>query len=183
MSSYFHRFELIAAAGFLIGCGERPTELNTAFEKGATDPAAVDADAKITVDSAALHASGAPSDHQRIQGSWHPVTLSTGPEAEDHIVFSGDKISWHVGTKTLEGTFVIDATKQPKRIDLRFPGQKDAPTILLGIYDFKGELLGICVPLSGGLRPTTLEGGKDQTRLLFLPSNLRDKKTAPEIKK
>jgi uncharacterized protein (TIGR03067 family) len=125
-------------------------------------------------------ASEEPSDQQRMQGSWHAVTLSTGPGKEDHIVFSGDKISWHVGTSTLEGTFVIDATKQPKRIDFRFPGQKDAPAVVLGIYDFRGELLTICVRGPGRSRPKRIEGGEDQTLLLFYPSV---QETAPEVKK
>jgi uncharacterized protein (TIGR03067 family) len=164
---------LIAAAGFLIGCGERPTEFVTAVEKGGTKPTAVQTNAKIAVDSAALDATSAQSDHQRIQGSWHAVTLSTGPGKEDHIVFSGDKISWHVGKETLEGTFVIDATKQPKRIDLKFTGEKEAAAVFLGIYEIRSELLVICIRGFGGLRPTKLEGGKDQTLMLFYPSEMK----------
>jgi uncharacterized protein (TIGR03067 family) len=159
------------------------TLLLVAADENKVDPAylrVVEDDTVVLVGVVVPVTTSAKSDHQKIQGSWHAVTLSTGPGKEDHIVFSGDKISWHVGKKTLVGTFVIDATKQPKRIDLKFTGEKEAPAVLLGIYDLRSELLVICIREFGGLRPTKLEAGKDQTLMLFYPSV---QGTEPEMKK
>jgi uncharacterized protein (TIGR03067 family) len=163
---------------FLYGCGRKVSEPGGGVErpkglKGA--PGLADGPAKPVESSESTQ-----SDHQRIQGSWRPVTLTTGPRQKDHIDFAGDKVSWHVGKKTLEGTIVIDASKQPKQIDLKFSSEKDAPVVLLGIYDFRKELLVICLRVSGGLRPTKLEAGDDQTVLLFHRSM---QGTQPEMKK
>ena len=44
------------------------------------------------------------------------MTLTTGPQAS--IVFAKDKITFHIDDKTVTGTFVLDSTMHPKRIDL-----------------------------------------------------------------
>jgi uncharacterized protein (TIGR03067 family) len=111
----------------------------------------------------------ARSDHEKIQGDWTFVTLTT--EHRDQIVFSGDKFSWHIGEQTLDGTFVIDATTQPKRIDLTFQGERDVAGIRLGIYDFRKDLLAICLHAPGEIRPAKLEATEGQTILFFQPAN------------
>ena len=112
----------------------------------------------------------AHSDHQRMQGTWRAVTLAAGSGQNDRIVFSEDNISWHVREQTLAGKFVVDSTKQPKRIDLTFPGEKEGPGVILGIYDFRGDLLVICFGTSGESRPTKLAACEDQILLFFQPS-------------
>ena len=161
---------LVATATFLVGCGERPANSVAVNKEGRPTRAESQSDAKNSADSTVLDAKSEKSDHNRIQGSWDFVTLVAGPGQYDHIVFSGNKISWHVGEKTLEGTFVLDATKQPKQIDLNFPGEKDDAKVMLGIYDFSGPFLAICIRGSGRLRPAKLDATEDQALILFHPS-------------
>ncbi len=161
---------LVATATFLVGCGERPANSVAVDQEGRPTRAGGRPDAKHSADSTVIDAASAKSDHQRIQGSWDFVTLVARPRQSDRIVFSGDKIFWHVGEKSLEGTFIIDATKQPKQIDLNFPGEKDDAKVMLGIYDFRSELLAICIRGSGRLRPAKLDATGDQALLLFHPS-------------
>jgi hypothetical protein len=94
MSGYFHSCVLVALAVFFTGCGEKPSDPVTTVEKEGIKPAEVQTNTKISLDSTALDTTIALSDHKRIQGSWTFVTLTT--EHKDHVVFSGDKFSWHV---------------------------------------------------------------------------------------
>ncbi len=104
-------------------------------------------------------------DHERIQGRWDYVTLTTGPR--DSIVFSQDKITFHVRDTTVPGTFVLDSTTQPKRIDLTYVGGADGPEFSHGIYQFQNDLLLICFATSPGIRPTELRPTDKQNVIML----------------
>lgn len=106
-------------------------------------------------------------DHEQIQGTWDYVTLAAdGPRAS--IAFSQDKITFHVDDKTVAGTFVLDSTTQPKRIDLLFAGKPDGPDSCQGIYQFQNDLLVICLGTTAGFRPTEFQNAEKQHRILLV---------------
>jgi uncharacterized protein (TIGR03067 family) len=105
------------------------------------------------------------SDHERIQGRWDFVTLVNGPR--DFINFSKDKISFHVHEKDVKGKFVMDDTAQPKRIDLMFEGNVDELSARQGIYDFRSDLLLICLGTTDGVRPTEFKATEKQSFILL----------------
>ena len=85
----------------------------------------------------------------------------------DFIDFSQDTVSFHVRENTVMGTFVIDDSTQPKRIDLTFAGNADGPISPQGIYEFQQDLLVICLATTDGLRPTDFNGTEEQNLILF----------------
>ena len=111
-------------------------------------------------------AKAASGDHERIQGRWEYVTLTTGPR--DSIIFSQDKITFHVHDKTVAGTFVLDSTTQPKRIDLTFPGSPDGRDARQGIYDFRSDLLLICLGTTAGFRPMEFKSAEKQNCIMLV---------------
>lgn len=132
-----------------------------------TSAAPREADVSAAPDSIARDtAESASEDHERIQGKWDYVTLTTGPR--DSIVFSQDKITFHVREKTVAGTFILDANTQPKRIDLLFAGKPDGPDSRQGIYQFQSGLLVICLGTLAGSRPTEFQKGETQNYILLV---------------
>jgi uncharacterized protein (TIGR03067 family) len=113
-------------------------------------------------------------DHERIHGTWDYVTLVDGPR--DSIVFSQDEITFHVLDKTVAGTFVLDSSTQPKRIDLLFAGKPDGPDSRQGIYQFQRDLLVICLGTTAGLRPTEFQKGEQQNHILLVRPTAESKR-------
>ncbi len=121
--------------------------------------AAPDSVARVTTKSAS-------ADHERIQGTWDYVTLTTGPR--DSIVFSQDTITFQVRDKTVAGTFVLDSSTQPKRIDLLFAGEPEGADARQGIYQFQNDLLVICLGTTAGFRPTEFQKSETQNHILLV---------------
>ena len=118
----------VAAAALLLGCGERPVNPVVPVVNNAAQTPTAPSEATVPAVPDSVQPDTAKSvseDHKRIQGRWDFVTLTTGPR--DSIVFSQDKITFHVRDKTVAGTFVLDSTAQPKRIDQTFAGNPDGP--------------------------------------------------------
>jgi uncharacterized protein (TIGR03067 family) len=97
-----------------------------------------------------------------IQGTWEPVRLSFGGKPDPTPakdlptrIFDGDKLTTKdPGKKTEEqATFKLDASKEPKQIDI---AQKGGKTVQ-GIYVLEGDTLKIAYKLGGQERPTKLD--------------------------
>ena len=56
----------------------------------------------------------------------------------------------------IEGNLILDATKQPKTIDLDVNGR-----VLKGIYELEGDLLKMCYNLNDEVRPTEFASKPD----------------------
>ncbi|HTU21362.1 MAG TPA: sigma-70 family RNA polymerase sigma factor [Gemmataceae bacterium] len=101
-------------------------------------------------------------ERKRLEGTWRVVAVELGGKQTDReeigpnnlLVFSGSKMSAVIGTKkrTIDCTFTIDPTKNPKWIDTtRISDKVSWP----GIYELKGDTLKVF--LGGGKRPTQLK--------------------------
>ena len=159
-------------SALLLGCSERPMNRVAPAGNSAAQTPTVPSEAKVSAvpDSVAQDtAKSASEDHERIQGTWDFVTLANGPRPS--IVFSQDKITFHVHDKTVAGTFVLDSTAQPKRIDLTLAGNPDGPVAPQGIYEFQKDLLVICLATTDGFRPTEFKStDKQQVIMLVRPT-------------
>jgi uncharacterized protein (TIGR03067 family) len=102
-------------------------------------------------------------DTEVIQGTWEPVglILAGKPEATPAKdlptrIFDGEKLTTKdPGKKTEEqATFKLDATKEPKQIDIMPKGGKTVQ----GIYTLDGDTLKIAYKIGGQERPTNLNG-------------------------
>jgi uncharacterized protein (TIGR03067 family) len=159
----------IATAALLLGCRERPANPEA---RGANKPEQMpavpsEADVSAVLDSVAQGtAKSASEDHERIQGTWDFVTLTTGPR--DSIDFSQDKVTFRVRENSVAGTFVLDSTTQPKRIDLSFAGNPDGPVAPQGIYQFQKDLLVICLATTDGFRPTEFKSTEKQNFIMLV---------------
>jgi uncharacterized protein (TIGR03067 family) len=106
-------------------------------------------------------------DLDKLSGTWLTVSLvndgktlvdekdppKAGPTAK--LVYEGNKWLIKVGDKTVaSGVFNIDATKEPKEIDiLDGSGVKNEKT-KLGIYELDGDTYRFCLASAGKPRPT-----------------------------
>ena len=174
---------LLMALASLCGCSQNAplpatngstatTEVTNSMEKPTsfTEQVASFGDPKRSIEEAGIPKSAA--DHERIQGRWDYVTLTTGPR--DSIVFAKDTITFDVRDKTATGTFDLDSTTQPKRIDLKYVGGADAPEFSQGIYQFQNDLLLICFATSPGIRPTEFKStDKQNVFMLVRPTKER----------
>jgi uncharacterized protein (TIGR03067 family) len=103
----------------------------------------------------------APSDKDRLQGTWSAVSMENNgkpapPEAIKgaKLVFTGDQYTLK-GEESYQGTFTLDPTRKPKTIDTTFvevEGGKKGTA--LGIYELEGDRLKICWRHGGKERPT-----------------------------
>jgi uncharacterized protein (TIGR03067 family) len=105
------------------------------------------------------------SNKDKLQGTWVAVTGERQGVSFDAavlknwgLVFEEEKFTRGEGGERLEGTYKIDADKNPKEIDLVFSGHT-----FLGIYELKGHTLKLAFRLEK--RPTEFNS-KDATLLV-----------------
>jgi uncharacterized protein (TIGR03067 family) len=110
----------------------------------------------------------AKKDLQAMQGNWNMVAYVVAgkptPPAEltkIHLTVKNNVSTFAIGKTTSHGTYVLDATKKPKTIDIDLTDGPDKGKKKLGIYEFEKENLKICVAAVGAPRPTEFKGGKD----------------------
>ena len=93
-------------------------------------------------------------DKKLLQGKWQEVSLVEGGEeskvkSKKFVTFDGDKVKITQGDQgddiLAAGTFIVDAGKTPKTIDLK--GKDGAPLDrrATGIYQLKGDDLKLCL--------------------------------------
>jgi uncharacterized protein (TIGR03067 family) len=120
--------------------------------------------------SAGLAAGGdAAKEQKKFEGTWSVVSAQKAgkPAPEDEIkdirlTFSGEKVTFQHGDKSMEGTFKIDPAKKPRQFEVMFQG-KSHP----GIYKFEGDQLKLCV--GDAERPTEFKSPEgSQTMLITL---------------
>jgi uncharacterized protein (TIGR03067 family) len=100
-------------------------------------------------------------DQEKFQGTWKPekavrggMDMPADELAKMSIEFKGNKAKPRHGDRTEEeAEFTLDGSKNPKAIDVKNPDGKTA----LGIYEFDGDKLKICVSKDGDERPAKFE--------------------------
>jgi uncharacterized protein (TIGR03067 family) len=114
-----------------------------------------------------LHADEAPSDKDKLQGTWRMVSRETRGEARDHdgqVVFKGDRFQMlRNGEVRIEVTFKLDPSARPKTIDIHVEKSPEESHVekktSLGIYELLGDELRWCADEPGHeKRPTEFSG-------------------------
>ena len=125
--------------------------------------------------AAALAAGAAPQaeatrqDLEKLQGDWHALSWTQDgqefPEDDAQAFFrtiKGNHYTVYLFRKALgQGTFTIDATKRPRTIDAVPAGAATKGKAVLGIYEFAGGKLKLCMAAPGKPRPTDFSAKKD----------------------
>jgi uncharacterized protein (TIGR03067 family) len=118
------------------------------------------------------------ADQQAIQGTWRPVKeeMRGGPAPGDvrehRMVFAGDgfKLVGGADEVLLRGTFVLDPTKQPRRIEMKVSdgagGDPEAP--VHGIYELNGDELKWCAAEPGAADAPAKFETKGTTHVLIV---------------
>jgi uncharacterized protein (TIGR03067 family) len=118
----------------------------------------------------------APDDADLFKGAWNLTVLDTPDQKASpddlkgiQVVFDGDTYRQTRGEVLEDGTFKIYPDKKPRAIDFVIKSGQDKGKEQLGIYQFDGDTLKICVSKAGSkTRPTdfALDSGTD--RLLMV---------------
>ena len=82
------------------------------------------------------------------------------------LTFKGDKMSHGgAGGRTEEASFTLDATQQPKTLDMTPTTGPDKGKAILGIYQLDGDTLKICAAKPETARPKEFKEGKEAVLL------------------
>ncbi len=80
-----------------------------------------------------------------------------GPEvAPLRVEFTGAKLILHSGEESREAAYVLHETERPRQIDITPTTGPDMGKTFLGIYDFSGDSLRLCLRGRENFRPTEI---------------------------
>lgn len=103
-------------------------------------------------------------DLAKFQGTWVVESvLADGKELPAEVVkafkmtFKGDAYTVALGAEKTEGTIYLDASKNPRTIDIVPDNGPDRGKKQPGIYELDGDQLKICAAQPGKERPTTFD--------------------------
>lgn len=112
-----------------------------------------------------------PDGRKAFQGTWTIASLEHGGKkveekvAASTVVFDGDKYRILAGDKAVEeGTFTVDASRTPNRIDVVATAGIDKGTKWHGVYELEGDTLRAVVGPIDKDRPTKLADPAPGTR-------------------
>jgi uncharacterized protein (TIGR03067 family) len=116
-------------------------------------------------------------DLKKMQGDWMIVSMvAAGVKVADDEAqalfrtIDGDKYTVSRYSKPVSrGTFKLDATKTPRTIDLTPSAPGDSAKSVLGIYEFEGNRLRLCLAAPGKPRPTDFKSRIDHTLVVWEP--------------
>jgi uncharacterized protein (TIGR03067 family) len=118
---------------------------------------------------------GAARDQKKLQGTWKVVagnesgkTLAPARVKGTKMVISGDKMTVHEQDTKREMTFKLDATKEPRTIDLTIIESKRKGGTSQGIYALEGDTLKIAFALPGKARPVNFTPATGSFEMLFV---------------
>jgi uncharacterized protein (TIGR03067 family) len=119
----------------------------------------------------------APDEADLFKGVWSLTALDTPDQKTPkddlkgvEVVFEGDAYRQTKGEVLEDGKFKIFPDKKPREIDFAIKSGQDKGKDQLGIYQFDGDTLKICVAKAGSkTRPTdfALESGTDRILLVL----------------
>jgi uncharacterized protein (TIGR03067 family) len=115
------------------------------------------------------------ADSTKLKGTWKVVsTMADGVEqTEEHkfkVSFDGEAFTVQIeGVDHLKGTLSLDASADPKTIDLSFTEGPHKGDRMLGIYKWDGEKLNWCTTMpKGKTRPTEFTTTSGSGHRLFV---------------
>jgi uncharacterized protein (TIGR03067 family) len=125
---------------------------------------------KNQTEANAAKISSSPSDKRlaEFQGEWSMVSGVMNGQAMDKSavqwvrrITTGDEIAVCAGPQTLmKMTFTIDPSISPKGIDYMNTAGSNKGKTQLGVYEFDGDQLTVCVSSPGAPRPTSFSSEK-----------------------
>lgn len=125
-------------------------------------------------------AADAKDDLRQMQGTWRPVsgelagkTLGGDALKSTKLVIDGDKYTVTVGNSPDKGSLKVDASKNPKTMDIVGVEGPNKGKTILAIYEIKNDTLKICYELGLKGRPTEFKTKPDTQ--LFLLTYKREK--------
>jgi uncharacterized protein (TIGR03067 family) len=100
-------------------------------------------------------------EYAKFEGTWQIVSLEVDgmkvPEEafkESRLIIKGKEFTMKEKIATYKGTFLIDPTKKPKTIDMKFTEGPEKGNTSLGIYELDGEDFKLCLTITAKDRPT-----------------------------
>jgi uncharacterized protein (TIGR03067 family) len=126
--------------------------------------------------SGALAAQDKADDARKaFQGTWTIVDTKKGdakdkePVTARTVVFDGDKYRIKAGDKVVEeGTFAVDGSKSPRRIEVAATAGMDKGMKWHGVYELKGDTLSAVVGPTDKDRPTKFDARGEGVRAFTL---------------
>jgi uncharacterized protein (TIGR03067 family) len=99
---------------------------------------------------------------KKFQGTWTFASVESGGKEEpaaDYkgmtVTFAGDKFTVKKGNELiLAGTQKLDPSQSPKAIDVTVTEGLNKGSVMLGIYEIRGDTLKVCFDPEGKKRPT-----------------------------
>lgn len=114
-------------------------------------------------------------DLKEMAGNWVPtlMQLNGKKQAEEvtkaiKLTIRGDKYNTVVGKEKDEGTLKLDATKEPREMDITSNIGESKGKAVPCIYELKGDELRVCYGLDRIARPTDFTAGEDTKGVVML---------------
>ncbi|MBC7854616.1 MAG: TIGR03067 domain-containing protein [Pirellulaceae bacterium] len=108
-------------------------------------------------------------------GNWVPTLMQlNGKKQPEEVMKSikltirGDKYNTAVGKEKDEGTLKLDATKEPREMDITSSVGEATGKLIPCIYEIKEDELRVCYGLSGTVRPADFKAGEDEKGVVML---------------
>jgi uncharacterized protein (TIGR03067 family) len=119
-------------------------------------------DEPIRRKASALPAADDKEDMDRFEGEWSGVSLVLNGQALPadfvksfkRVVKGNETTVLNGGQVILKATYTVDASKSPRSIDYQITQGPDKGKMQLGIYEFEGEMVRVCLSQPGSDRPT-----------------------------
>ena len=101
-----------------------------------------------------------PSDLDLLQGTWNVAALEVDGQAmpsailsNARIVIEGDRFTSIGLGAEYKGTVTLDASANPRQLDMKFDAGPEKGNTNLGIYEIQGDNLKLCLATRGSVRP------------------------------
>lgn len=123
------------------------------------------------------------ADLKKMAGSWTPMLMQLNGKKQPEellksirLTIKGDKYNTVVGKEKDEGTLKLDATKEPRELDIIPSVGENKGKVLPCIYEIKGDELRVCYGLNGTERPADFKADEDSKGVVMLITYKRARK-------
>ncbi len=114
-------------------------------------------------------------DLKKMAGDWVPVLMQLNGKKQPEevlkgikLTISGNKYNTVVGKELDEGTLKLDATQEPRQMDIITSVGENKGKPIPCIYELKENELHVCYGLKGTARPADFKAGEDEKGVIML---------------